>query len=303
MKSKILMCLVLASCSTVQVSENKAKDVYTDVVKSKYTDVVKSKDNLISKDTYVCDYRYDKEEKKDVYFRYCDKDGVPLNGFVRFSDAYGEGNYDNYLLKNGKVVFKEFFRIRNWKNDNIRSYEFYDVDSSSTESSMIELSMSTLTCGDGVSDEMFERVGNEVYTYGKVKKDGVKLDDKLTFVRDNYGQYFYEINGKRQLNGYFEVLDCQDKVRLSFTLLNGKYDGEKIGNDSPNMAGGILKKTYKNGRVVSKSYSYILEQTNDGITYDKWEIIKNGDKWNSKYYLKDKLVKEMDYDKEPYSYY
>ena len=61
MKSKILMCLILASCSTMKVSENKVKDVYTDIVKSTE---IKDSIQIQKDDVYVCDYRYDKEKEE-----------------------------------------------------------------------------------------------------------------------------------------------------------------------------------------------------------------------------------------------
>ena len=102
MKSKILMCLILASCSTMQVSENKVKDVYTDIVKSTE---IKDSIQIQKDDVYVCDYRYDKEKGRNIYFRYCDEDGKPLNDTVELERA-------KYELRDGYISYVE---IKNTK--------------------------------------------------------------------------------------------------------------------------------------------------------------------------------------------
>ena len=299
MKSKILTCLVLASCSTMQVSEDKVKDVYTDIVKS--ADWMKTSNGispiLVDKeDAYLCDYGYIEESNKKEYRRFCDKDGKLLNGYVEasFDDGWIRGNR-KYFLTDGKVYYKEDETHR--PANNIYTYSFMSHDEIASYS--VKGEYDKIYCDNNdIIGESWDYSGGHIYSYNKVKKDGVAIDKNLIMVKNRNGEYFYKIDDERQMDGHFEALDCRGKVKISFTLLNGKYDGEKVGEDYFNVAVEI-KRTYKNGEMVSKSIDYILPRTDDDVTYNKKEFVKNGDKWTCKYYLKDKLVKEMDSDEEP----
>ena len=296
MKSKILMCLILASCSTMQVSENKVKDVYTDIVKSTE---IKDSIQIQKDDVYVCDYGYIEEKNKKDYRRFCDKDGKLLNGYIEasFDDGFIRSNR-KYFLTDGKVNYEEGEYHR--PKDNIYTYVFMDHDDIGSYSVKGQYHKAYCDNND-IIGEWWDYSDGHIYSYNKVKKDGVAIDKNLIMVKNGNGEYFYKIDDEKQMEGHFELLNCQGKVQISFTLLNGKYDGEKVGNDDFNESIDI-KRTYKNGEMVSKSINYIYPRTDDDITYNKREFIKNGDKWNSKYYLKDKLVKEMDSEEYPYGY-
>ncbi|MBD5405334.1 hypothetical protein HDR59_02180 [bacterium] len=306
MKSKILMCLILASCSTMFAKGNKAKDVYTDIVKS--TEI---KDDILIKkdDVYVCDYRYDKDAEEKKYFKFCDKDGKPLKDVVEF----GNNKYSlidgviSVITKNdsnGKLKELSMAQDADVSGYIVREFMNYEDEKKLTGKYYSEDLRSQIHkdyCPDGkISQEAI--VGSyDIYVniYNEVKKDGVKLNTPLiketvksSKIIDNQGGHF--INGEKVLDGHFEISMCGNPT-MSYTIKNGKYDGDYVVNNSHHSE---IRK-YENGKLLSLVENLKNEVHMSGddcdFTYNKYEKIKDGDEYLHKYYLDDKLVYEGDW--------
>lgn len=305
MKSKILMCLVLASCSTVFAKEDKAKDVYTDMVKS--TEV--EDDILIKKDdVYVCDYRYKNSARKKKYFKFCDKDGKPLNNTIEFENR-------KYELRDGYIYYQEL-KPNNWTVfQQINNPEYSDTELPYIEEERIYKNGKLATdryddllmnvernfCSDGRM--ISENIKDSYYSlsiYNEVKKDGVKLngplivesidksklDEKTGVKIDKKNVHF--VNGNRVTDGFFEIADCYGVT--SYNLKNGKYEGDVVYDTSV-----ISKiKKYENGEL--KSEIHIFKDDKPMLAgvgyYNKYEVIMDKDDYTFRYYLDDKLIKE-----------
>ncbi len=306
MKSKILLCLVLASCSTMFAKENKVKDRYTDVVKSTE---IKDDIDIRRDDIYVCDYRYDDSKEKGIYFRYCDKDGKPLNntvelekgeyefrdGFIYYRELKGKNGVVTQQINNPKysdTIVPYFEELRIYKNGKL-SVDKYLKSGTSVNREF---------CSDGrINSESIKASFYSADIYNEVKKDGVKLNtplivetidesklDEKTGVKTDRNN-IHLVNGKQVTDGFFEISDCYGNI-TSYTLKNGKYEGDYV-KDGP------IKdiKKYENGKLKSEVFDYKDDKKilgDDGEYYDTLEIIFDDGKYIFRYYNSDKLVKE-----------
>lgn len=247
MKKQILFAMLLAACSPS--GEEGVKEKYTDLKK---TTEDKGRTYIQSDDVYLCDlgkWSFAGEEAKEKsYRRLCDKDGHPLNTTLQVSKR-------SYDLVDGRAVLLSVYD----DEGNVSTQHKTRLDSSTAELTVysenktfdkngkvkehnipMELENETWIshkfCDEKLISEHFISYNGSFsfYLYHNFTLNGKKVNGVLTIEKfesflddekvgvNEESKWNVRVDGVKQMNGYFEILDCDNKPLETFDLKNGK---------------------------------------------------------------------------------